>query len=128
VVPATPIAPVAHGTALPPPPKPQPPVRAPIVAAPVQPAAPVEDTPAPAAKLSTRAEQPTRSTPRGQVLSDSYVEALLADDALPETWGFDASPGERKTLRRHKVLTTAGILLGFASVAELIDFVMSHLH
>lgn len=109
-----PVAPVARDTTPPPPPRPQPPVRAPIVSAAVRPAAPVEEPAAPA--------------PRGPVLSDLYLEALLAEDSLPETWGFDSSPDERKLFRRHKVLTTAGLVLGFAGIAELIDFLMSHLH
>jgi len=57
-----------------------------------------------------------------------YVAALLAEDALPETWGFEPTSEERKLFRRHKLLTTAGVVLGFAGVAELIDFLMSHLH
>jgi hypothetical protein len=85
-------------------------VRAPIVAMPPQPAAPA---------------QPAH---RGPALSDIYVAALLAEDVLSESWGFDSSPGERKLFRRHKILTTAGVVLGFAGVAELIDFLMSHLH
>ena len=85
-------------------------MRAPIVAMPPPPAAPA---------------QPAR---RGPALSDMYVAALLAEDVLPETWGFDASADERKLFRRHKVLTTAGVVLGFAGVAELVDFLMSHLH
>jgi hypothetical protein len=113
-VPATvitvgPVSPVVRGTTPPPPPKPEPPVRAPIVAMPPQPAAPA---------------QPARRSP---ALSDMYVAALLAQDVLPETWGFDASPDERKLFRRHKILTTAGVVLGFAGVAELIDFLMSHM-
>jgi hypothetical protein len=93
----------------------------------VQPAAPVAETPAPAAKRSVTAEQPASPARRGSALSDSYLAALLAEDGLPETWGFDATPDERKTFRRHKILTTAGIVLGFAGVAELIDFLMGHL-
>jgi len=110
VIPVAPVSPVVRGTTPPPAQKPEPPVRAPIVAMPPQPSAPA---------------QPAR---RGPALSDMYVAALLAEDVLPETWGFDASPEERKLFRRHKVLTTGGVVLGFAGVAELVDFLMSHLH
>ncbi len=117
------VAPVARGTTPPPPPKPEPPVRAPIVAMPAHPAAP-----APATKPAAPPEQPAPLAHRGPVLSDMYLAALLAEDVLPETWGFDSSPDERKLFRRHKLLTTTGVVLGFAGVAELIDFLMSHLH
>jgi len=108
-LPVAPVEPAAHDAAPPPPPpRPQPPVRAPVLAAPAQP--------------------PSQPGRRGSVLSDMYVAALLAEDALPETWGFEPTSEERKLFRRHKLLTTAGVVLGFAGVAELIDFLMSHLH
>ena len=109
VIRVAPVSPVVRGTTPPPAQKPEPPVRAPIVAMPPPPAAPA---------------QPGR---RGPALSDMHVAALLAEDVLPETWGFDASADERKLFRRHKVLTTAGVVLGFAGAAELVDFLMSHL-
>ena len=84
-------------------------------------------TPEPAPKRPVVSERPASPARRGSALSDSYLAALLAEDGLPETWGFDSSPDERKTFRRHKILTTGGIVLGFAGVAELIDFLMGHL-
>jgi hypothetical protein len=92
-------------------------VRAPIVAPPARPRVPDRDR---------LLEAPTRPG-RTPSLSDLYVSALLAEDVLPETWGFDAAPDEQKVYRRHKFLLAGGLLIGFGCIAELIDFVISHL-
>jgi len=119
---SAPVAPI-----LPPPLPPKPQLEPAPIIAPATPApAPVEEAHVPVAKAAPPVEPP--ASRRGPVLPDTYLEALLAsDELLPVSWGFDSSPGERKIFRRHKILTTAGVVLGFAGVAELIDFLMSHL-
>jgi len=57
-----------------------------------------------------------------------YVAALIAEDVLPESWGFDPAPEERRIFRRHRILVTAGVVLAFAGAAEIVDFLLSHLH
>jgi hypothetical protein len=89
--------------------------------------APIGKAAAPAPTEPRRPEPPDPPARRGPAISEDYLAALLApEETLPETWGFDTVEEERKGSRRHKLLIAGGAALGFAGVAELIDFLMSH--